>query len=154
MAIETCQSTDGLREFLTARNGQILPETVDGLLRTIDGKTNQIKLAGNVVLIESDSEDIADRNYREPECCENLYRQSAVQLERTSQSRTQQIKRVPRKRQVTRQSAAVLPLEYSLTGNPGRPPPDSESGRSDQSNTLSAVDLHPNRCMHSDLHPA
>ncbi len=58
-AVESGQSTDDLREFLAVRHDQPLPETVDGLLRTIDRNANQVKLAGDAVLVECASEDVA-----------------------------------------------------------------------------------------------
>ena len=59
VSAETGMDTDSLREFLSARDEQPLPERVEGFLVGIESNARAIRPAGTGILFECDSEDTA-----------------------------------------------------------------------------------------------
>jgi len=59
IAIESGHDIDTLRDFLTERDDQPLPEVVDGLLCKIEKNTDVITMAGNALIMECASANVA-----------------------------------------------------------------------------------------------
>ena len=58
-ALESGHNIDDIRSFLTERDDQPLPETVEGLLRKIEQNVGALKVVGSAILIECKSEKVA-----------------------------------------------------------------------------------------------
>ena len=59
-AVENGHNLTSLRDFLTARDpGQLLPETVEGFLRSIERNARAMKTLGGAILIECSDQEVA-----------------------------------------------------------------------------------------------
>ena len=80
LAVENGQSVDSLRDFLTERDDQLLPETVEGMLRKIEQNAGALKMRGEAKLIECISKEVATEISTNPHASKLCHLAGAKQL--------------------------------------------------------------------------